>query len=122
MYDLKDKIYVEIPQLFKIPANLLGTPLIVIPGVKIHLRVGEQQVETVHPSGACKGSHDWCPAMIAPLVDGGQVLSGKERCHPFVVVPIHSIMKSTVSTAINFVDVNLWVVEQQLHHIVLAFG
>ena len=116
MYDLKDMICVEI----QIPANLLWTPLILIPGVKIHLRVGEQQVETVHPSGACKGSHDWCPAMIAPLVDGGQVLSGKERCHPFVVVPIHSIMKSTVSISpINYVDVNLWVVEQQLHHIVV---
>ena len=116
MYDLKDMIYVEI----QIPANLLWTPLILIPGVKIHLRVGEQQVETVHPSGACKGSHDWCPAMIAPLVDGGQVLSGKERCHPYVVVFKRRRMKSTGSFDINFVDVNLWVVEQQLHHIVVA--
>ena len=91
----------------------------IIPGVKIQLRVGEQQVEAVHGI-EFDGGPDWCLSKIAPLVDGGQILSGKERCHPFMVVTKQSSMKSTASTATNFVDVNLWVVEQQLHHIVLA--
>ena len=38
-----------------------------------------------------------------------------------MVIPNHSPMKRTVSIFwINFVDVDLWVVEQQLYHIVVA--
>ena len=89
------------------PANLLRTPLIVVPGVKIHLSVGEQQVEAVHVVGM-NGFHDWSQAIIVPLVDGGQVLSGKERCHPFMVVTKDSPMKSATSLEINFVEISPW--------------
>ena len=105
------------PQFFKIPPNLLWTSLTIFPCVKIHPGVGKQQVEAVH-CFATNGFHDWC--LQTDLVDGGQVLSGKERGHLFMVGTKHSMMKSTTSKLINFVDVNLWLVEQQLHHIVVV--
>ena len=63
-------------------------------------------------------SHDGSHAPLVPLVHAGRVI--KESRQPFMIVKLHSPMKSTSSIAINFVDVDRLVVEQQLHHIVVA--
>ena len=111
----------RVPRL-NIPANLLGSPLLVVPGVKIHLGDLEEEVEAVH-CVAKNSSHDGCQAPVVPIVDAGQdtMFSSKEQLQSFLVVSSDSKMQSTLATEINFVDVNLRVLEQHLHHIVVAF-
>ena len=76
-----------------------------------------QAVHCVAINGLRDGSS---PTTSAPMVDRGQVMSSKEGCQPFmVVIIIYSPMKGAPSILINFVDVNLWVLKQQLHHIVV---
>ena len=44
---------------------------------------------------------------------------GQEQLQPFLVVISNSPMKSTLSFVINTVDIDLWMLKQQLHNIVI---